>query len=260
MVASNKAPGLVFGLCCTLNFTRAFFRMLTGYSFKLDPFLTVVQKQLCWHDAKVGMSGSTHTAETGTGAAEILVEPQPWLPNLPPLLTEVRGQVCGIAFLEELAVEKTQFPSTAFREFNALKALEQKPQFCNLLFEMQELLNMERKKEKKVVEKSFLPPLIFVLVWKDVDVTVPETYLVLNRFLICDYVKDTVYLDTAVVMSNFQYSKEMIYAQVGLLILTLNGTWYNKEQMCRNDSRQAGTGKVVSLKEPWDKCSTLDTH
>lgn len=67
-----------------------------GYSFKLDPFLTVVQKQLCWHDAKVGMSGSTHTAETGTGAAEILVEPQPWLPNLPPLLTEVRGQVCGI--------------------------------------------------------------------------------------------------------------------------------------------------------------------
>lgn len=51
-----------------------------------------------------------------------------------------------------------------------------------------------------------------------------------------------------------------IYAQVGLLILTLNGTWYNKEQMCRNDSRRAGTGKVVSLKEPWDKCSTLDTH
>lgn len=50
---------------------------------------------------------------------------------------------CFTAFLEELAVEKTQFPSTAFREFNALKALEQKPQFCNLLFEMQELLNME---------------------------------------------------------------------------------------------------------------------
>lgn len=50
---------------------------------------------------------------------------------------------CFTAILEELAVEKTQFPSTAFREFNALKALEQKPQFCNLLFEMQELLNME---------------------------------------------------------------------------------------------------------------------
>lgn len=46
------------------------------------------------------MSGSSRAAETGIGAAEILVEPQPWLPNLPPLLTEVRGQICGI-FLNE---------------------------------------------------------------------------------------------------------------------------------------------------------------
>lgn len=42
------------------------------------------------------MSGSSRAAETGTGAAEILVEPQTQLPNLPPLLTEVWGQVCGI--------------------------------------------------------------------------------------------------------------------------------------------------------------------
>lgn len=49
------------------------------------------------------MSGSSRAAETGTGAAEILVEPQPWLPNLPPLLTEVQGQICGIGgiFLNE---------------------------------------------------------------------------------------------------------------------------------------------------------------
>lgn len=47
-------------------------------------------------EAKVGMSGSAHAAEPGTGAAEIAVEPQSPLPNLPPLLTEVQGQVCGI--------------------------------------------------------------------------------------------------------------------------------------------------------------------
>lgn len=45
-----------------------------------------------------------------------------------------------------------------------------------------------------------------------------------------------------------------------LYILTLNRTLHNKEQMCHSDSRRAGTRKVVSLKEPWDKCSTLDTH
>lgn len=42
------------------------------------------------------MSGSTRAAEPGTGAAEIAAEPQSALPNLPPLLTEVQGQVCGI--------------------------------------------------------------------------------------------------------------------------------------------------------------------
>lgn len=42
------------------------------------------------------MSGSTRAAEAGTGAAEIAAEPQSPLPNLPPLLTEVQGQVCGI--------------------------------------------------------------------------------------------------------------------------------------------------------------------
>lgn len=46
--------------------------------------------------AKVGMNGSTRAAEPGTDAAEIAVEPQSPLPNLPPLLTEVQGQVCGI--------------------------------------------------------------------------------------------------------------------------------------------------------------------
>lgn len=38
-------------------------------------------------EAKVGMSGSTRTAQPGTGAAEIAAEPQSPLPNLPPLLT-----------------------------------------------------------------------------------------------------------------------------------------------------------------------------
>jgi len=42
------------------------------------------------------MSGSTRAAEPGTGAAEIAAEPQSPLPNLPPLLTEVQGQVCRI--------------------------------------------------------------------------------------------------------------------------------------------------------------------
>lgn len=42
------------------------------------------------------MSGSTRAAEPGSGAAEIAAEPQSPLPNLPPLLTEVWGQVCGI--------------------------------------------------------------------------------------------------------------------------------------------------------------------
>jgi len=67
-----------------------------GHLFELDLLFAVVHKQLCWHDEKVGMSGSSRAAETGTGAAEILVEPQTQLPNLPPLLTEVWGQVCGI--------------------------------------------------------------------------------------------------------------------------------------------------------------------
>lgn len=42
------------------------------------------------------MSGSTRAAEPGTSAAEIAAEPQSPLPNLPPLLTEAQGQVCGI--------------------------------------------------------------------------------------------------------------------------------------------------------------------
>ena len=42
------------------------------------------------------MSGSTRAAEPGTSAAEIAAEPQSPLPNLPPLLTEVQGQVCRI--------------------------------------------------------------------------------------------------------------------------------------------------------------------
>lgn len=42
------------------------------------------------------MSGSTRAAEPGTGATEIAAEPQSPLPNLPPLLTEVQGQVCGV--------------------------------------------------------------------------------------------------------------------------------------------------------------------
>lgn len=42
------------------------------------------------------MSGSTRAAEPGSGAAEIAAEPQSPLPNLPPLLTEVQGKVCGV--------------------------------------------------------------------------------------------------------------------------------------------------------------------
>lgn len=42
------------------------------------------------------MSGSTRAAEPGSGAAEIAAEPQSPLPNLPLLLTELQGQVCGI--------------------------------------------------------------------------------------------------------------------------------------------------------------------
>lgn len=42
------------------------------------------------------MSGSTRAAEPGSGAAEIAAEPQSPLPNLPPLVTEVQGQVCGV--------------------------------------------------------------------------------------------------------------------------------------------------------------------
>lgn len=42
------------------------------------------------------MSGSTRAAEPGSGATEIAAEPQSPLPNLPLLLTELQGQVCGI--------------------------------------------------------------------------------------------------------------------------------------------------------------------
>lgn len=73
-------------------------------------------------------------------------------------------------------------------------------------------------------------------------------------FLFCQYWQTRLVLINSYCLQNISPGTSFLY------ILTLNRTLHNKEQMCRSNSRRAGTRKVVSLKEPWDKCSTLDTH